>query len=46
MVLLNLFLKDFVVLRHQNGFNRGKLAVVVVTGIGRGALVLKKLVTR
>jgi multimeric flavodoxin WrbA len=24
-------------LRHQNGFNRGKLAVVAVTGIGRGA---------
>ena len=24
-------------LRHQNGLNRGKLAVTVVTGIGRGA---------
>jgi len=24
-------------LRHQNGLNRGKLAVVVTTGIGRGA---------
>lgn len=31
------FLERLFSLRHQNGFNRGKLAVVVVTGIGRGA---------
>jgi multimeric flavodoxin WrbA len=31
------FLERFFSLRHQNGLNRGKLAVVVTTGIGRGA---------
>ena len=31
------FLERLFSLRHQNGFNRGKLAVVAVTGIGRGA---------
>ena len=38
---LNAFTKSFLErlfsLRHQNGLNRGKLAVVVSTGIGRGA---------
>ena len=31
------FLERLFSLRHQNGYNRGKLAVTVVTGIGRGA---------
>lgn len=31
------FLERLFSLRHQAGFNRGKLAVTVVTGIGRGA---------
>jgi len=31
------FLERLFSLRHRNGFNRGKLAVTVVTGIGRGA---------
>lgn len=31
------FLERLFALRHQNGLNRGKLAVVVTTGIGRGA---------
>jgi multimeric flavodoxin WrbA len=31
------FLERLYSLRHQNGLNRGKLAVVVTTGIGRGA---------
>lgn len=31
------FLERLFSLRHQNGFNRGKLAVTIVTGIGRGA---------
>lgn len=31
------FLERLFSLRHQNGMNRGKLAVTVVTGIGRGA---------
>jgi multimeric flavodoxin WrbA len=31
------FLERLFSLRHQNGLNRGKLAVVVTTGIGRGA---------
>jgi multimeric flavodoxin WrbA len=31
------FLERLFSLRHQNGLNRGKLAVVVHTGIGRGA---------
>lgn len=31
------FLERLFSLRHQNGFNRGKLAVVAITGIGRGA---------
>jgi multimeric flavodoxin WrbA len=31
------FLERLFALRHQNGLNRGKLAVVVATGIGRGA---------
>lgn len=31
------FLERLFSLRHQNGYNRGKLAVVAVTGIGRGA---------
>ncbi|ADK85401.1 NADPH-dependent FMN reductase [Desulfarculus baarsii DSM 2075] len=31
------FLERLFSLRHQNGLNRGKLAVVAVTGIGRGA---------
>ena len=31
------FLERLFSLRHQNGLNRGKLAVVVATGIGRGA---------
>lgn len=31
------FLERLFSLRHQNGLNRGKLAVTVVTGIGRGA---------
>lgn len=31
------FLERLFSLRHQNGLNRGKLAVVVMTGIGRGA---------
>ncbi len=31
------FLERLFSLRHQNGLNRGKLAVVVSTGIGRGA---------
>jgi multimeric flavodoxin WrbA len=31
------FLERLFSLRHQNGFNRGKLAVTAVTGIGRGA---------
>lgn len=31
------FLERLFSLRHRNGSNRGKLAVVVVTGIGRGA---------
>jgi multimeric flavodoxin WrbA len=31
------FLESLFSLRHQNGLNRGKLAVVVATGIGRGA---------
>jgi len=31
------FLERLFSLRHQNGLNRGKLAVAVVTGIGRGA---------
>ncbi|KMY68581.1 NADPH-dependent FMN reductase [Desulfocarbo indianensis] len=30
------FLERLFSLRHQNGLNRGKLAVVVATGIGRG----------
>ena len=30
------FLERLFSLRHQNGLNRGKLAVVVTTGIGRG----------
>lgn len=30
------FLERLFSLRHQNGLNRGKLAVTVVTGIGRG----------
>ncbi len=30
------FLERLYALRHQNGLNRGKLAVVVTTGIGRG----------
>lgn len=31
------FLERLFSLRHQNGLNKGKLAVVVATGIGRGA---------
>ncbi|MCJ8500387.1 flavodoxin family protein [Desulfatitalea alkaliphila] len=31
------FVERLFSLRHQNGLNRGKLAVVVATGIGRGA---------
>jgi multimeric flavodoxin WrbA len=31
------FLERLFSLRHQNGLNRGKLAVVITTGIGRGA---------
>ncbi|MDD2319354.1 MAG: flavodoxin family protein [Geobacteraceae bacterium] len=31
------FLERLFSLRHQNGYNRGKLAVTVITGIGRGA---------
>ena len=31
------FLERLFSLRHQNGLNRGKFAVVVATGIGRGA---------
>lgn len=31
------FLERLFSLRHQNGLNRGKLAVAVTTGIGRGA---------
>lgn len=31
------FLERLFSLRHQNGLNRGKIAVVVATGIGRGA---------
>lgn len=31
------FLERLFSLRHQNGYNRGKIAVTVVTGIGRGA---------
>jgi multimeric flavodoxin WrbA len=31
------FLERLFSFRHQNGLNRGKLAVVVTTGIGRGA---------
>jgi multimeric flavodoxin WrbA len=31
------FLERLFSLRHQNGLNRGKLAIVVATGIGRGA---------
>lgn len=31
------FLERLFSLRHQNGLNRGKLAVIVTTGIGRGA---------
>ncbi len=31
------FLERLYSLRHQNGYNRGKIAVTVVTGIGRGA---------
>lgn len=31
------FLERLFSLRHQNGLNRGKLAVVIATGIGRGA---------
>jgi len=31
------FLERLFSLRHQNGLNRGKLAVVVTSGIGRGA---------
>jgi multimeric flavodoxin WrbA len=31
------FLERLFSLRHQNGLNRGKFAVTVVTGIGRGA---------
>ena len=31
------FLERLFSLRHQNGLNRGKIAVVVTTGIGRGA---------
>lgn len=31
------FIERLFSLRHQNGLNRGKLAVVVTTGIGRGA---------
>lgn len=31
------FLERMFSLRHQNGLNRGKLAVTVITGIGRGA---------
>ena len=31
------FVERLFSLRHQSGFNRGKLAVTVVTGIGRGA---------
>jgi multimeric flavodoxin WrbA len=31
------FLERLFSLRHQNCYNRGKLAVTVVTGIGRGA---------
>jgi len=31
------FMERLFSLRHQNGLNRGKLAVVVTTGIGRGA---------
>ena len=31
------FLERLFSLRHQNGLNRGKLAVVVAAGIGRGA---------
>lgn len=31
------FLERLFSLRHQNGYNRGKFAVTVVTGIGRGA---------
>lgn len=31
------FLERLFSLRHQRGLNRGKLAVVITTGIGRGA---------
>lgn len=31
------FLERFCSLRHQKGLNRGKLAVVITTGLGRGA---------
>jgi hypothetical protein len=36
------FLERLFSLRHQNGLNKGKLAVVVATGIGRGATGLEE----
>lgn len=36
------FLERLYSLRHRNGLNRGKLAVVAVTGIGRGAPGIKE----
>jgi multimeric flavodoxin WrbA len=36
------FLERLFSLRHQNGLNRGKIAVVVTTGIGRGATGLEE----
>jgi hypothetical protein len=36
------FLEGLFPLRNQNGLNRGKLAVVATTGIGRGVPALKK----
>ena len=40
------FLERLFSLRHQNGLNRGKLAVAVATGIGRGAPGLEEAVAR
>ena len=35
--LIQAVLERLFSLRHQNGLNRGKFAVVIATGIGRGA---------
>jgi len=40
------FLERLFSLRHQNGLNRGKLAVAVATGIGRGAPGLEEAVAQ